>query len=549
MCSIYERADRVLAWLGPARDNSAEVIAIVKQMARDILESKTEALDLEWLFKPLYREFLNDFRPESPSSSVAFSNWAPFSQFFSKRPYWKRAWVLQELVLGKHILFICGTATFSWEHLLCIARWSNSLQGLPVPPSIGYEAWTFLTLDLRTYMGVSEQISSYKRARQAGQGSTFEFVCSSVPRLATDPRDKLYSLLGIRDLGIQPDYSKSVEEVYTDAIAVLMQGVSLDKVLSLSGRGFYESRFSLPSWVPDWDGLSKLTTVGPLDGGRYRADQGFSDISKMAWTNGDVLTAFGILVDEVGFVSPLFNDPLQNLESTFLFDLVGGGLRDGEIDWQLVPPGVTRYAASLRTFLEDSDPFTRERIVVGSSSYWRLAGLFFRMLGRLGDKEGIIPRHGDIGTIIGWLSGDELPSLSLEEAQAVFQALNEDNEMLPTLSYKLVLHASKKRHFYTKSGYIGFGHRGLERGDLVCILQGSRLPIILRKAENHFIHVCTCFVLGLMDGEVVELLKRNAELQQFEIREDTLWNMMQEHVFVFGIASEYTGSTAQPFVR
>lgn len=42
------------------------------------------------------------------------------------------------------------------------------------------------------------------------------------------------------------------------------------------------------------------------------------------------------------------------------------------------------------------------------------------------------------------------------------------------------------------------------REDYVCIVHGCNVPVILRRVENHFIHVGACFVAGLMDGEAVK---------------------------------------------
>ena len=42
-----------------------------------------------------------------------------------------------------------------------------------------------------------------------------------------------------------------------------------------------------------------------------------------------------------------------------------------------------------------------------------------------------------------------------------------------------------RRAFVTKSGIFGFGTKELETGDLVCVLNGGRLPFILRRAARN----------------------------------------------------------------
>jgi hypothetical protein len=67
-----------------------------------------------------------------------------------------------------------------------------------------------------------------------------------------DPRDVIYGLRGMMDLGkgaelLEPDYSKSVAEVYRDSVeAALVNFDKTDVLLYIQGT-------ENPSWVPRWD--------------------------------------------------------------------------------------------------------------------------------------------------------------------------------------------------------------------------------------------------------------------------------------------------------
>ena len=88
-------------------------------------------------------------------------------------------------------------------------------------------------------------------------------VCNLKLQQSTDPRDKIFAVLGLaEDVGdyFQPDYSKSVEQVYVDfATCFLNQipraNVPPGRLLLQAGR--HNQRLSLPSWVPDWDALMR----------------------------------------------------------------------------------------------------------------------------------------------------------------------------------------------------------------------------------------------------------------------------------------------------
>jgi hypothetical protein len=72
--------------------------------------------------------------------------------------------------------------------------------------------------------------------------------------------------------------------------------------------------------------------------------------------------------------------------------------------------------------------------------------------------------------------------------------------------------------FDTKDGYLGLAPNGTLPGDLVCVLKGCGVPVVLRKSGNQYLHVGTCFVLGLMEGEARPLLMQGIlETDVFEV--------------------------------
>jgi hypothetical protein len=68
----------------------------------------------------------------------------------------------------------------------------------------------------------------------------------------TDPRDKIFSLLGIIDVGIEADYSKTVESIYCELAEEMCASVSLDEWLHTAGVVWVGRLPGLPTWVIDW---------------------------------------------------------------------------------------------------------------------------------------------------------------------------------------------------------------------------------------------------------------------------------------------------------
>ncbi|KAJ3953124.1 hypothetical protein N0V92_010419 [Colletotrichum tropicale] len=67
--------------------------------------------------------------------------------------------------------------------------------------------------------------------------------------------------------------------------------------------------------------------------------------------------------------------------------------------------------------------------------------------------------------------------------------------------------------------YIGIAGGDVQNDDIVCVLKDCDSPVILRPEGDHFLFVSPCFMLGLMKGEVSEMLRSQmAEVETLEIR-------------------------------
>jgi hypothetical protein len=71
--------------------------------------------------------------------------------------------------------------------------------------------------------------------------------------------------------------------------------------------------------------------------------------------------------------------------------------------------------------------------------------------------------------------------------------------------------------FFTASGLLGNGPRSIEAGDHVVVLEGAKMPFVVRKVGDNFLLVGTCYVEGISDGEPAAMARRG-ELQVDEIR-------------------------------
>ncbi|PMD26432.1 hypothetical protein NA56DRAFT_344944 [Hyaloscypha hepaticicola] len=102
MGDIYRTAHQVLAWLGPAGQNS--------DLAMDSLEDLSEALPPIFA-RPCFTQF-EALRLPKGDSPV----WSAIGHLF-RRTWFGRLWTFQEAVLASDLLIICGRKTISSKTL------------------------------------------------------------------------------------------------------------------------------------------------------------------------------------------------------------------------------------------------------------------------------------------------------------------------------------------------------------------------------------------------------------------------------------------------
>uniref|UniRef100_A0A8H7N8C9 Heterokaryon incompatibility domain-containing protein n=1 Tax=Bionectria ochroleuca TaxID=29856 RepID=A0A8H7N8C9_BIOOC len=201
------------------------------------------------------------------------------------REWWSRVWMVQVFVVAKDVVFQCGkklskldvfeTAviefmqhardssvlqTRGWMHL--VGEYSyvpgRGVKEIPINRTFGLRHAYVDTQDpTRHTMGYLLK-TLYRTA-----------VNDREPK-ATDPRDKIYALLGLagdsESLRIIPDYKKTVRDVYTEVVGKVIAKDGLSLLLTCR----YNPSSGLPSWVPDFrQGL----VMSPID--RVTLDKGF----------------------------------------------------------------------------------------------------------------------------------------------------------------------------------------------------------------------------------------------------------------------------------
>lgn len=376
-------------------------------------------------------------------------------------PWWNRIWTVQEALLPGRATVYWGPYELNWTvfHKAADAFFDGSA------PQVPNEFWD---------NGCLLNLQSAMRGLSFSQGEAlFEVLWRWRYRQATDPRDKVFGILGFRKDTTLPnvrtcDYTISAQALYQQVTADLIR--QCRDLSPLIGRGGERSDIAgLASWAVDWHGVSepaKRSTSNFWDHHRqwhymgYTADHGLCGIGQgLRMFDQNTLCLTGLHVDRIAVV--------QHPDAE-------GGLPQGDSAACIF----SAHGHSWGTMITEL-----QKVCPGSLGENWMCGLLGVLTGRLNND------NPD--------DGDDLERWTQQIIQP--QAL-----------------------FITSSGKFGVGPRDVQPGQEVWIVGGSRIPLILKPQPScisetgckDFTLLGECFVYGIMKGEAVV----GREKQAHEIR-------------------------------
>lgn len=237
MKQIYRRASQVAIWLGRGTETTGLVASMLRRL-RDVgHETSRDTIPLE----PTA-----DLRRFGLPGHEA-KEWTALRYFF-RRPWFERAWVIQEAVNAPRIDVMCGATSLDWDDIAFTAR------------SI-VRSTMFATTDtarICRHIGfVDERREARSRSDVTAAASLLELLRGSRRCEATDPRDKVYGLYPLMDDASSlppPDYAKPAGDVYRETAAFIVRSTARLDILGYAGAARHPTtrHLGLPSWVPDW---------------------------------------------------------------------------------------------------------------------------------------------------------------------------------------------------------------------------------------------------------------------------------------------------------
>ncbi|CAH0051667.1 unnamed protein product [Clonostachys solani] len=462
------------------------------------------------------------------------------------QPWFSRTWVIQEVAASAQSIIMFGNSTIEFKLLrdrLNLSTGTASMHDDPFITSLGQIRQTKLIARNfkpahmangrrfwleRQFGNRPEKQEQFKKIQEYFDANfkpfpypLLDLLESFRNRESTDPRDKIYALLGLAtDITYthdgeaaeikgqqnadppQPDYLKSVSDVYYEyACFFIESGQWCDVLHSAALNRLGNTRLAdLPSWVPDWTS----SRSGGLDG----EAQAYVDRDTKA------LSINAAIIDSVAYISEpwTLGEPRDNLIMQTLDAFIANtaycqqGQNGGSAPFT-IRDAILHNAINIVTEYEDCIKdvslwlqciavamiykYTRFSLDIADESrsqYFELSNHCWQMF-----REGQTDKLRD--PIEQAFQNLFHPGPPFRDCPGV--------ELLPDREYvhEVIAH---RRFCITENGRIGLVPLHAEVADIICIVRGGTTPYVIRPDEEDWCYIGDSYVRGVMRGEMLQ---------------------------------------------
>lgn len=468
MGTIFSQARQVLAFIGETDEISTTAIDFILLTANHMWAHGSLG---DSATAPGLASLLSEIGP-------AARDWKSIKGLTS-RPFFHRLWIVQEIALGNDPVVICGGHAFPWCALTLFIDFTYMFQRFSAFDRVlssTSDAFVAAVECLPNALGLS-----HARRGQGNDWLKMPFLYSLVSINtnfdSTDPRDRIYALLGLETAKkykdtLRPDYGIKVEDLYVKVARQMLMTDGNMRFLHMAGIGHRRS-LSLPSWVPDWTLLPRnmihhmnLSGLPPQEGETeaYRPRFSFDP------TSPHVLTLYGRMIDSISLI---IRDPYPDFPSSREQPYYETAAAYMDAVMKLVhathPESVGKPP--------NECPWMKPLMETLSASGSPL-GDFWTNVEKVVD---------DVGTIRTWAVTEAGFAKFLER----LRRWSCDRYVIRETSVEefdftgLYFTAAVGRRFYISSaGHFGLATDGARVGDLVCAFEGHRVPFVVRPVDE-----------------------------------------------------------------
>ncbi|KAI0127776.1 heterokaryon incompatibility protein-domain-containing protein [Xylariales sp. AK1849] len=470
------------------------------------------------------------------------------------REWWSRVWIIQEACLASEVTFLCGHAVFDLDLLFLGLVLYTAVT--PDPRFRGHISAAWSLVQIMEYRTLHQQVGSYDLP------SFLQLLEEFRPSYANNPVDHVYGLMGLvapdelsslSRVDFKPDYSDemTVSRCFTKtASAICMTSSNLD-ILSIchslphtkSSRS--DVHLPLPSWVPNWS-VRAVNMLSPMHGieppvNRYSMPLFSACGSCQSWApcfRGEtVMVISGHVVDTVtsivsqplSTVAQLKNaaNDMAKLVDEEDEDLADQGKNQRGI-CELFVDSMARVGGMISVLFE-----WEQFALTGSQGYptgedMRHVFCAVRCFGYMPDGlEAAMRVFNEYMNALSWCrrmydltstpcrpwtsfrrrerAERKSRSSKMRQTLVALAGLDKKKQARMNRFNALQKYSVGRKLAWTKNGLLGLVPRDSEAGDQVIICRGSKLPLVLRPANEvgQWRLLGACYVHGMMYGEML----------------------------------------------
>ena len=496
MAQIFRRAASVQIWLGDATPSDKLAFWMIQCVADYQSHNIT--------FKNDHRSFVEHHKlwivyydAEDQIDTFSFPDvGACFkaTAMLSRKSWFHRLWVIQELAVARNAYFRCGQLIVDLTDLLIFARSIHTWGGIELSDAVLRDE-EFVE-SARIFQRLCEVAGQDKRQNMGllDDRTPAERLCKLLPVITElntfDQRDIIYATRELVAPGstqyLLPNYNISLAQLWRNVAAFLLNTVTEPQALPSMQEG---SRITqLPSWVPDLGAMNSRCVSKLLQytreaeynsaGGQQRRAISYSPCGSKLFVQGHIVS----LIDYVLESSSCPRRPLHALGDIKCLEDYFGTL----VKWRRT---CARFLSDI-SLLKNKVPLAT--LLVQGQQFWQEC------------------KHEQMRDDLEYPLNCQkvLRTVNIDDAE-MFDA--SDAELLHDIQPFLPdLHGNDTfAHLDTTSVLarisnesIGWVPPNTQRGDFVALIQGAPFPFILRRmGDRHYSIVGDAYIAGIMQGE------------------------------------------------
>lgn len=514
MGDLYRNASVVLCWLGEESEDSA--------LAFDAFKTWPKDSEIHW--------DLDETPGMDPrTSGIEYANAV---RRLSCRRYFKRLWIVQEMILGKSHQLICGNRQSSMDEVFRLVKCFIAHKTTCVCMSRDHRR-KFSAAALAG-LAMFVMAMKFRRMGELDKAEILSLLATFRAHRCSDPRDHIYGVLSIANdtPHVVPDYNTPVPLVYEQfTVANIKTHQNLD-VLSqvLLSSTVLSTRIptGLPTWVPDWS----ATLVRPTCS--VNAHSRFMQISEYNSSMGSTANVrqpgrgrLAVRGVPLGTIARLGSAVDENMSRNDVVEFIESGMHFAMLE--TLPnrsyPGGLDFAHNGATGMSDFpavsndvayDPRASMAACAASQTTYCDA-LWMTFCGSIVPKSFISASESNVmistSTTEPWryhpfyntrweywkMPVDELLPLGLSRERAKDEKEVFGSRLLRTMCMRRLFMSDAQHE------WLGSAPMDAKVGDTIAILAGGKVPYILRQKEVNgervFQFMGDAYVHGIMDGE------------------------------------------------